>query len=113
MQGAVGRARDFVARYGGEEFACLLPECDAQGALRVGRAILDAVNGLKIPHETSETADNVTVSIGIAAAVPTSDSSAGNLVTAADHQLYRAKLRGRNTIESCQDELKADMPGDA
>jgi diguanylate cyclase (GGDEF)-like protein len=102
LRAGLGRAHDLLARYGGEEFACVLPDCDIAGAMAVGRGLLDAVKNLRIPHEASETADIVTVSIGVAAATPSAEITPTDLLVTADHQLYRAKLRGRNSIEGTE-----------
>jgi diguanylate cyclase (GGDEF)-like protein len=104
------RPADLVARYGGEEFAVLLPQTPRRGAEQMARGILDAVEALGIPHATSSTDAQVTVSIGIAyyddaSACWTADfrfngdlhagCSADNLTQAADHALYSAKNAGR------------------
>jgi diguanylate cyclase (GGDEF)-like protein len=44
---------DLVARYGGEEFALVLPNTPMIGAQHVAQRIVDAVEGLAIPHEGS------------------------------------------------------------
>jgi diguanylate cyclase (GGDEF)-like protein len=110
LQEAINRPRDLLARYGGEEFACLLPECDAAGALTVGRKAVETVAALKLPHDASETTDIVTISAGIAAAIPGPDATPEDLLAAADHQLYRAKLRGRNTVEGKD---RISVPGES
>ena len=96
------RPADVVARYGGEEFMVLLPQTPRQGALHVGRRVLDAVFGLAIPHE-DESAHRISVSIGISCHddaspwwdEPTRDCSAEELILAADRALYCAKRAGR------------------
>jgi diguanylate cyclase (GGDEF)-like protein len=107
------RCADLVARYGGEEFVLLLSQTPRRGAEHIARRILDAVEALEIPHETSPTAPNVTVSIGIGC-LDTAGTSWGNLaadsrrqgasqayhttadlVLAADRALYSAKAAGR------------------
>jgi diguanylate cyclase (GGDEF)-like protein len=107
------RPTDLVARYGGEEFVVLLPRTSRSGAEHVARGILDAVEGLGIPHEASVTAPSVTVSIGVASydeqsacwEPPSPDSrftddsrarcGSFNLVQAADQAMYAAKRSGR------------------
>lgn len=46
------------------------------------------------------TKQNVTVSIGVAAMVPTPDSAAERLIEIADIELYRAKRGGRNQVRA-------------
>jgi diguanylate cyclase (GGDEF)-like protein len=87
----------FAARYGGEEFCLLLPDTDAAAAQRVGEMIRDTVERLTIPHRTS-VFQRVTVSVGVASALPADAASPSELVEAADAALYAAKHRGRNTV---------------
>jgi diguanylate cyclase (GGDEF)-like protein len=63
---ACQRPADMAARLTGGEFGVLMPSTPRAGAAHVGRRILDAIEALEIPNETSATARHVTVSIGIA-----------------------------------------------
>jgi diguanylate cyclase (GGDEF)-like protein len=92
------RPADMAARYGGEEFAVLLPETDAVGARFVAQRIRAAIHNLKIPHETSEAAPYVTVSLGVACLTAGVDGDASCLIQLADHALYDAKKSGRNRV---------------
>jgi diguanylate cyclase (GGDEF)-like protein len=96
MRRAAGRPQDLVARYGGEEFAILLPQLDARGAQGVAKRLLAEVAQLALPHSGSPTAPNLTVSVGIAQAVPSAAAPPATLVQAADELLYQAKAEGRN-----------------
>lgn len=96
----VGRSIDFVGRYGGEEFACLLPHTDSKGAQEVARKLQRAVNGLKIPHETSIAAPYVTISLGVATAIPCRKRPPEKLIALADKMLYEAKGMGRNCFQT-------------
>lgn len=89
---------DLAARYGGEEFAVLLVECDASEASAVAQRMLNAVRALAIEHRSSDTAPHVTISIGIAAVVPTAKDSPEQLLRCADEALYRAKDEGRDRM---------------
>lgn len=93
---AMARSTDLAARYGGEEFACILPMTDQDGAIAIAEKIRWAVNELHIAHSRSETADHVTVSLGVVTAKCTQQRSASNVVALADEQLYSAKQGGRN-----------------
>jgi diguanylate cyclase (GGDEF)-like protein len=96
---SLNRPGDLVARYGGEEFALILPETDAEGALAVARRVQATVAALAIPHPDSGVAPVVTMSLGVATAVPTPQAGPALLVEAADRALYGAKDLGRNRIQ--------------
>lgn len=96
LTAALNRPGDLAARYGGEEFAAILPDTDADGAMRIAESIRTAVRGLDIPHRGSWTA-TVTVSVGVSAFA--GDNAAGSverLVQEADTALYAAKAAGRD-----------------
>jgi two-component system chemotaxis family response regulator WspR len=95
----VHRPADLVARYGGEEFVLVLPDTTDEGACAIADKLLKTVRNLKIPHQNSEAADHVTLSIGVATLCPAEGSQPKEIVEAADQMLYRAKDRGRNCIE--------------
>lgn len=95
LQSALRRPLDLLARYGGEEFACIIPDADADAALRTAEHLRNAVMRGERPHEASTTSPFVTVSLGAAAMVPDPEG-AGALLDAADKALYAAKLCGRN-----------------
>ena len=92
------RPGDVVVRYGGEEFACLLPETDLNGAMRVARHLEQVVRDLQIVHEDSEVASTVTVSLGVAVKTANSPATYEELLTIADEQLYKAKTAGRAQV---------------
>ncbi|MCE2570956.1 sensor domain-containing diguanylate cyclase [Motilimonas eburnea] len=90
------RTTDWVARYGGEEFAILLPDTDAQGALYIAQVICDAVAQRNIPHQHSNVAKHITVSLGVATLTPAPQLECEQLIEQADLALYQAKANGRN-----------------
>ncbi len=96
MKRAAKRPQDLVARYGGEEFAILLPQEDVGGAEAVARRVLDQIAGLAIVHGHANAGPLVTVSMGVAAVMPSEKIDPATLVKAADALLYRAKAGGRN-----------------
>jgi diguanylate cyclase (GGDEF)-like protein len=92
------RPGDFLARYGGEEFVLLLSDTDEGGALHVAEQLRRAVHALRIGNSESPFGV-VTVSIGIAAAVPrATEESGAAILAAADAALYQAKQLGRNRV---------------
>jgi len=93
---SIFRHHDLVARYGGEEFAVLLPNTDAEGALRALTKVKNRagetrwqVNGDTIPVPT--------FSSGVSLYKPGETASA--FIERADKALYRAKRLGRNRVE--------------
>ena len=93
------RDKDLSARYGGEEFAIVMPNTDATTAHRVAERLRAAIVALAEPHLLVPNGI-VTVSIGVAATVPTPDGRLEGLMEQADAQLYRAKLAGRNRVHA-------------
>lgn len=91
------RGSDLAARYGGEEFVVVLCETAIGGALIVAEKIRHAVHALNIPHVGSSLG-RVTLSIGLAAAVPEIDDASDNLIAMADKALYDAKHNGRDRV---------------
>jgi len=97
LAGIAADTKGFAGRYGGEEFCLLLPNTDSLKALVIGETVRTAVQELRIPHYTSSHM-MVTVSIGVAATLPSDTQRPGDLIEAADAALYAAKHRGRNTV---------------
>ena len=102
----VGRVPDIVARYGGEEFVVILPETKDNGAATLAERIRKAVEELAIQHSASDTAEYVTVSLGVVTVYTTGLSSPEQVVALADKALYCAKKDGRNRIAVATDNEK-------
>lgn len=93
---SIFRHHDLVARYGGEEFAVLLPNTDAEGAMRALTKVKNRAaetrwqpNGQMIPVPS--------FSSGVSLYKPGETASA--FIERADKALYRAKRLGRNRVE--------------
>ena len=100
LKASARRAGDLVARYGGEEFVAIAVGVDLETAVDLAESMRQAVERLSMPHAVSPIGREVTISIGVAVAVPAVDSPAESLVRRADQALYRAKEAGRNRVVS-------------
>ncbi|WOD39420.1 PAS domain S-box protein [Nodosilinea sp. E11] len=96
LEQATKRPADLVARYGGEEFALVLPATDAAGAEAIARAIQRTLKQLALFHGASPLGQRITLSLGIATAIPIPERSPQTLVDQADAALYAAKHQGRD-----------------
>lgn len=95
IENSIKRDGDLVARYGGEEFGIILPNTGKEGAIVVAKRICQAVRSLEIPHEGS-IHGRVTISVGVAWAIPSPHILPGQLLKSADEALYSAKHDGRD-----------------
>ncbi|MEJ3747366.1 diguanylate cyclase [Actinomycetes bacterium KLBMP 9797] len=93
------RDTDLVARYGGEEFAVVMPGMGLEAAVAAAERLRIAVMTLPAPRELVAQAV-VTVSVGVAATIPTRPGTWHQLVESADAELYRAKRGGRNRVRA-------------
>lgn len=96
LRASLLRPSDLAARYGGEEFVMLLPGTDGHGAEAVARRVAQQLRLLDIAHPASAVSGRVTVSVGIATAVPGAGVTPAHLLRQADSALYEAKAGGRN-----------------
>jgi two-component system cell cycle response regulator len=90
------RASDIVARYGGEEFLVVMSGAGAEETGVIAERLRAAIG--ERPIDLGQAKLPVTVSIGSALAVNTTDAEA--LIAAADAAMYRAKSLGRNRVEA-------------
>jgi two-component system cell cycle response regulator len=98
------RDRDTVFRYGGDEFVAVLSGCDLQTATMVAERVRASVEATIFQKDESLNI-RITVSIGVAL-YPDHAKSREDVVSAADHAMYKAKNRTRNSV------FIAPMPGD-
>jgi diguanylate cyclase (GGDEF)-like protein len=94
---AAPRATDLAARYGGEEFVLVLGETTTEGAKQVAANICEYVAQLNMPHSASDIG-HVSISCGVASALPLEGMSFDILLKIADEALYKAKQQGRNRV---------------
>ncbi len=94
------RRADVIGRYGGDEFVLLMPHTSAQEALPFAERIHASIAALRL--DTDKGPLTLTISIGIAQTIHTTEPGAGstdtveNLLLRADQALYAAKQAGRN-----------------
>ncbi len=91
------RPGDLVARWGGEEFVAALAETPLDTAAAVAERMRTAVAEASLPH-TGSPFGRVTLSLGVAAPIPSDTASWEEAVAAADRALYEAKAAGRNRV---------------
>jgi diguanylate cyclase (GGDEF)-like protein len=94
---AAVRPTDHLARYGGEEFAVILPETGPRAAYGVAERLRSAVKLAAIRDANGKLLPPVTISIG-GAVLPPSNGSVGQLMSAADANLYTSKQNGRDRV---------------
>ncbi len=90
---------DWVARYGGEEFLIVAPETTLQGAVEMAGRIRGNLAGR--PIELQSATVSITASIGVSSADQETDRArmcVQDMFNAADEQLYKAKMQGRNRV---------------
>jgi diguanylate cyclase (GGDEF)-like protein len=95
------RKSDVAGRYGGEEFAMILPETDVTNATSIVAERLRAAVA-NTPVETAVGPLKVTISVGVAAVLPSGETLLDAL-TRADNGLYAAKRGGRNRVVAATD----------
>ena len=86
----------FAARYGGEEFVVVLPKTTEERAAQVGELLRKAFAQSKVTQGEHEKI--MTVSIGVAAAIPAHPGQQERLLGTADECLYYSKEHGRNQV---------------
>lgn len=94
------RDTDILVRHGGEEFLVVLLDTGADKALEMAESMRGMLQFAAMPHERSDTASVVTVSIGVATVEPDTQVDIEALIDSADSALYRCKTQGRNRILS-------------
>jgi diguanylate cyclase (GGDEF)-like protein len=92
------RSMDVVARYGGDEFMVILPETGEPIALEIAERLRHNVSQKTTVHDAAGPACSLTTSIGIVC-YPEHGKTIELLLENVDKALYRAKKKGKNSIE--------------
>jgi diguanylate cyclase (GGDEF)-like protein len=94
------RAGDLVARIGDHKFAVLLPGTDAETAARFAEKMRKSVYAEALPFPSSEVADRITVSVGLAALPPVRLHKPEIAIGMAENALRTAQNNGCNQVSS-------------
>lgn len=89
------RTSDVVARFGGEEFCIIAPGLAPEGAFALFDAFRQQLAAETFAFGGEQIA--ITISIGVST---TPVDNIDTMIAAADTQLYRAKLQGRNRVQA-------------
>jgi diguanylate cyclase (GGDEF)-like protein/PAS domain S-box-containing protein len=98
VQRCFARGSDLVARYGGEEFVVLATGVERRHARERAELLRRAMSGLVIEGASRSGGKTITVSVGVATAVPDDRILPEDLLAAADRSLYQAKRQGRDRV---------------
>jgi len=90
------RTGDLAVRYGGEEFVLLLPNMDAASAYVLAEKIRNTVSQAASDGIIRHPEHGITISLGVATAIPEEGNNPEVLVLEADKAMYEAKRAGRN-----------------
>jgi len=91
------RGIDLACRYGGEEFVVVMPDTDVSFAFTIAERLRKSIETTPIQISRAPGKLNITISIGIAGADGSGDTSEA-LLHRADQALYSAKRSGRNRV---------------
>ena len=95
---AATREGDTVYRYGGDEFVVVMEAQSLDQGVRVADRLRAALEAAPVPEPLVAVADRITMSIGVAAAVPGESRSTSRLLRQANRHLDEAKLAGGNCV---------------
>ncbi|MFI4889962.1 MAG: diguanylate cyclase domain-containing protein [Steroidobacterales bacterium] len=98
IAGCLRRASDAAARIDGGSFVAFATGLTDAQALHLGRVVAERVRDLRIHHPRCTVLRFVSVSIGVANAIPDNSATYDSLVQQAHRRLQTAKQSGRNTI---------------
>lgn len=94
------RSGDYIARYGGDEFIAILTNTDIDQGCNIAKEIMQKIKQLSIKHQGSQVADIISITIGIAAMIPTNNNLSNTLLKSADTVLQFGKNMKRGNIYS-------------
>ncbi len=96
IAGCLRRSSDVIARIDGGNLIAFAPGVPGDQAMRIGQTMAERVRELRIHHPRSGILRYVSVSVGVATAMPESADEASTLLDKARQRLAVAKEAGRN-----------------
>ena len=96
LEAVVGERGGLVARFGGEEFVAVLPDTNAQDALRLAEVIRLRIH--QSPVVSRNHSIRMSTSIGLHTLDASRETIPEEVIRIADEALYRAKDDGRNCV---------------
>ncbi|MBO4510920.1 MAG: GGDEF domain-containing protein [Lachnospiraceae bacterium] len=99
IRNAVVKNTDIVARLDGGKFLVCMEGGRGKDDEKLAEKVKELVDRKRIPHSRGSKNRFVTVSIGVATAVPSVDNDYYDLYDAAEKAMFAAKDSGRNAIE--------------
>jgi len=96
ISGCLRRSSDVTARIDGGSLMAFAPGLTLEQARKIGELMADRVRELRIHHPRSAVLRYISVSVGVAAAVPGADDQPSALLDNSQQQLQVAKKSGRN-----------------
>lgn len=91
------RSKDILGRYGGDEFVICLPETSFDEAVNIAERLRSKIECVTIKQGSFEI--NVTASFGIAAYDCFVNEDADSLISRADRNMYKAKVKRNNVYK--------------
>ncbi|MGO9318118.1 MAG: GGDEF domain-containing protein [Terracidiphilus sp.] len=98
LRSSIRGKEDVVARFGGDEFVVILPFMDRVQASETAERFCNKVRQSVFASHVSGVPLPITISCGVATALPADLLNASELVALADRALYRAKSLGRDQV---------------
>lgn len=103
MAAAVSGQKTILCRFGGEEFIVLLSDCTVPAARAAAGKICASVESLALKSGAGASHPVVTVSVGLAASIPSVADQVQDFVNRADKALYMAKAAGKNRVVTAEE----------
>jgi two-component system cell cycle response regulator len=98
IAGCLRRASDATSRIEGGGFVAFASGLSVEQALAMGSLVGERVRDLRIHHPRCTVLRFITVSVGVATAIPEKTAGHQSLVEHANRKLQAAKQSGRNTV---------------